>query len=284
LIGNPAVRSFIGVDSPDAILARTNATVMSSVLEALSAERTPHIVGGIGELLRLLNAVRDLKQGRSTDVAEFFGFQDWSEVVEHSKLPEGEQIRTFVSLVESFGEERLIRELRKTADNEKDADLVISTAHKAKGREWDCVRLAGDFMPSLPSEAKDGSEGCADPESEAADGEVKRKDNLAELRLFYVALTRARRAVDVEPATLENFGIAKSEEYKNPRQARSTPIKMTSRSQISSQPPSSSCPSAPKAPISQRPSARQSPLKQSSSGGTIAWVLIALAVVFFVFG
>lgn len=286
LTGNPAVESFIGVDHPDAILARTNATVMSSVLEALSAGRNPHIVGGIGELIRMLNGVRDLKQGRATDIAEFFGFQHWSEVVEFSKLPEGEQIRTFVSLVESFGEERLISELRKTADSEKDADLIISTAHKAKGREWDCVRLAGDFMPSLPSQAEpdEEPEDEDDPQSETDTGEAKRKGNLAELRLFYVAMTRARKAIDIEPATLESFGITKGAEFKNPRQARPTPIMSAAKSRIDPTPRPRTPKPVPKAPISEPTPNRQPTEQESSGGGTIVWILLALAVAYFVFG
>lgn len=54
----------------------------------------------------------------------------------------------------------------------KSDEVVISTAHKAKGREWDSVRLAGDF---------------------------KHPDDMdtADLRLTYVAVTRAKEKLDI---------------------------------------------------------------------------------------
>jgi superfamily I DNA/RNA helicase len=61
---------------------------------------------------------------------------------------------------------------------EEDADVTVSTAHKAKGREWDAVQLAGDF----PEPEKQGDE---------------------ELRLLYVACTRAKRELDIEAVVIE---------------------------------------------------------------------------------
>ena len=77
--------------------------------------------------------------------------------------------------------------LRRTQKEEADADIVISTAFKAKGREWDNVKLADDFLPSK-GEDEDGP-----------------KIERAEARVFYVALTRGRRAVDVDPRRIEIF-------------------------------------------------------------------------------
>lgn len=328
LTGNPAAESFIGVDHPDAILARTNATVMSSTLEALTAGKRPHIVGGIGELIRMLNAVRDLKQGRPTDVAEFFGFTHWNEVVEFSKLPEGEQMRTFVSLVENFGEERLITELRKTADTEKEADLIISTAHKAKGREWDCVRLAGDFMQTLPPikeepedpwpldlqyDAKDyessisAVDECADQAATTdEDKDDEKPSNAAELRLFYVALTRARKAIDIEPTTVEALGVEKGPDFSNPRYSHLPKVganiaRIFGSTGASQKAPSSVAPppkkmvipqptplaTRRKAPPSRIQSRETSPRQKTRSdgtgGNTIVCIVVALAIAFFLF-
>ena len=328
LTGNPAAESFIGVDHPDAILARTNATVMSSTLEALTAGKRPHIVGGIGELIRMLNAVRDLKQGRPTDVAELFGFAQWNEVVEFSKLPEGEQMRTFVSLVENFGEERLINELRKTADTEKEADLIISTAHKAKGREWDCVRLAGDFMQTLPpikeepqnpwpvdlqDDAKDNgrSIGAFDERADEAgkaheDKDDEKPGNAAELRLFYVALTRARKAIAIEPTTVEALGVEKGPDFCNPRYSHLPKVganisSIFGNNGASQKAPSSVAPPPKKMIIPQptpsakrrkvspsRVQSRETPPRQKAGsdgtgGNTIVWIVVALAIAFFLF-
>ena len=60
--------------------------------------------------------------------------------------------------------------VKKAVPEEQNADVIRSTAHKAKGREWDAVRLAPDFMNSRLG-----------PGAEAQ----------AEVRLFYVAMTAA---------------------------------------------------------------------------------------------
>ena len=55
--------------------------------------------------------------------------------------------------------------------SEDRADVVISTAHRAKGREWNNVRLQGDFLHTDDMDDED-------------------------LRLAYVAITRAKRTLD----------------------------------------------------------------------------------------
>lgn len=204
IVGNAAVTSYLGSDVADAIVARTNASVISSVLREMAAGRLPHVVGGTSELIRMLRGVEDLKRNQPSEVSEFFGFENWGEIVEHSKTPEGKSLRTFVSLVEDHGEDRLIRKLNETAQDERAADLVVSTAHKAKGREWDTVALADDFLPPQQGQEPDAAP-TFDP---------------AEIRLFYVALTRAKVAVEVSPVALSHFGVAPTVRYVRPRLAQ----------------------------------------------------------------
>jgi superfamily I DNA/RNA helicase len=71
---------------------------------------------------------------------------------------------------------------------------VISTAHKAKGREWAKVRLMDDFLRSQPGQRQ------------PQDARTKDAHDPAEVRLFYVALTRAKEAIDVPPTVLSLIG------------------------------------------------------------------------------
>lgn len=186
--GNPSLTSRIApTTTPDAILARTNASAISAVIEALDRDQKPHLVGGKSDLMDMLRGVVDLKEGRPSDVRDFFGFANWQEVVEFAKSDEGAHLLTFVNLVESRGERKLMWALNRTVD-EEGADVTISTAHKAKGREWKSVRLMDDFLRSQPNKKKPNTEQPGhDP---------------AELRLFYVAFTRAREAIEVAPTVL----------------------------------------------------------------------------------
>lgn len=182
--GNAAIRSRIGGGTPNAILARTNATTITAVIEALDAGKRPHLVGDRSELMDMLRGVQLLKEGEPTSCPAFFGFKNWTEVVELARTDEGAHLVTFVNLVETRGEKQLMWALNRTVEADG-ADLVISTAHKSKGREWQNVRLMDDFLRSSPS------------------GESKAGPDPSELRLLYVALTRAKEQLDVPEPIIE---------------------------------------------------------------------------------
>jgi hypothetical protein len=186
LQGNTNVKSVIGpLVTPDAILARTNVGVMSEVIDALDRGQSPHVVGGVDDLKRMIKDVIALKNKEPAESPELFGFDSWAEVLEAVQEEEDESLRTFVQLVERFGELRLLWAMGRVTRYENQAGVIISTAHKAKGREWDSVRLSQDFASSRP------------------DRPATLDD--AECRLFYVAMTRAKRHLDVSPETLAAF-------------------------------------------------------------------------------
>ena len=187
LRGNPAVRSMVKSPGPPtrAVLSRTNASVIIEVLDATRAGQRPHIVGGTAELTRLLTDVYELKKAKPASSPEFFGFVNWSEVVEFADSEEGESIRTFTQLVEQHGESTLWAAVKGISSDERGAGVVLSTAHKAKGREWDSVRLSGDFVSS-------------------AQGSVRAQSE-ADVRLLYVAITRARELLCIDPDMLAHF-------------------------------------------------------------------------------
>ncbi|MGW7291734.1 3'-5' exonuclease [Streptomyces xiamenensis] len=64
------------------------------------------------------------------------------------------------------------------------ADITISTAHKAKGREWNTVRISSDFAPEDTCETDVSGQPTAAP------------IDADEARLAYVAVTRARHHLD----------------------------------------------------------------------------------------
>lgn len=167
------------------ILARTNSTVISEVLESLNANETPCVIGGTRELEQLVKDVFSLKEGKPGKRPELFGFRDWSEVIAFSQTDEGAELRMFVQLVLQHGEKALYKAVKSAVENESRADVVISTTHKAKGREWESVRIATDFASSATQDDQPVAE--------------------EEVRLFYVAMTRAKNRLIVDRETLEFF-------------------------------------------------------------------------------
>ncbi|WP_234851503.1 3'-5' exonuclease [Sinorhizobium meliloti] len=182
--GNPNILSRIGKTNPSAVLARTNATTIGAVIEALDEGRKPHLVGDKTELMDMLRGVQALKNDEPSTCPAFFGFKSWNAVVEFARTDEGAHLVTFVNLLDKHSEKQLMWALNRTVDEEK-ADLVISTGHKSKGREWKSVRLMDDFLRSSPGEKKGGG---PDP---------------AEMRLLYVALTRAKEVLEVPEPILQ---------------------------------------------------------------------------------
>jgi hypothetical protein len=189
LIGNPNRHSRLGDVSNGTVLARTNASTITACIEALDAGKKPHLVGGTDELMAMLRGVKDLKDGQPSSVPEFFGFENWQQVLEFVRSGEGEELVTFVNLVEARGEGQLLWALNRVVD-EEECDLVVSTAHKSKGREWSHVKLMDDFLKSLPRRN--------------ARGQRSSEIDPAELRLLYVALTRAKDTLEI-PHSLMQF-------------------------------------------------------------------------------
>ena len=175
--------------SPDAVLCRGNADVMHEVLQFLEGGMPVAITGGGDTLRKLAEAARDLKAGRPTSHPELFLFPDWAAVQEYAENDSSaHDLKSLVDLVDSYGEQTIIQAVDRLA-TEEDARVTVSTAHKAKGREWDSVRIGPGFGP--PSVDDDG---------------VQRPLNAEEARLIYVAVTRARRVLDIT-------GLNWSDEY-----------------------------------------------------------------------
>lgn len=180
LTGFEAVPSVLApLDDPDAVLCRTNAGAMAVVMVALKSNRKVALVGGGSDMQRLARAAQALMQGRDTDHPELSGFASWQQVREYAQEEaDGADLKVLVDLIDDYGPETIIAATeRLVAENV--AELVVSTAHRAKGREWDRVRIHDDFRP---------------PGADANTGLVTVRRE--EARLAYVAVTRARLVLD----------------------------------------------------------------------------------------
>lgn len=178
ITGNTDLHSTVAeVQDPNVILCRTNACAIENVLDQIKLGKRVAVVGGARELVDFAKAAKSLQEKGWTSHRELACFDNWAEVERYVETdPQGSDLKLMVKLVTDYGPDVIIRNLDRTCD-ERSADITISTAHKAKGREWDRVKLAADFP--APKEG----EGPADLD----DGE---------LRLLYVAVTRAQVVLD----------------------------------------------------------------------------------------
>lgn len=171
LRGNPGRESKLDVVGvPDAILTRSNACAVESLLKLIKAGHKPHLVGGGEEVVAFARGAIDLQQGRGSIHPDLACFDTWGEVQQYvADDAQGDDLALLVKLLDEYGAQIVLDALTGMI-GEDNADVVISTAHKSKGREWDRVRLGPDFQ---------------DPE-----------DRLEEWRLLYVAVTRAKLVLD----------------------------------------------------------------------------------------
>ncbi|MER7985804.1 UvrD-helicase domain-containing protein [Streptomyces noursei] len=172
--------------APEAILCRTNVGAMVEVIRQLEANLRVALAGGGEALSALARAAHDLASGRRTAHPELVLFETWSELREYAEFdPAGRDLLPLVELVDDHGSDVVLRAMEQLSP-ERSAQVTVSTAHRAKGREWASVRIADDFT------GPDDLDEC-DEDGAPLPGPV----DLDEARLAYVAVTRARSQLDV---------------------------------------------------------------------------------------
>ena len=173
LTGFDQIDSRIGfLERPAAVLCRSNAQAIAELTFALERGQAAALVGGGGELRRLAEAAQGLQEGRGTDHPDLMAFANWQAVRDYIDEEEAAaDLKVLVRIVDRYGTRQLMKMVDALVGEDR-ADVVVSTAHKAKGREWDTVRIADDFDPG------------------------DRTPDRGALMLTYVAVTRARQQLD----------------------------------------------------------------------------------------
>lgn len=186
LVGAPGQPSRVGPFAgwPDAVLCRTNAAAFGEALEAMTAGLRVGMAGGGRKIQSLAEACRELQNGQTTGHPELFVFSSWGEVRDYVEdANDAGDLRALVSIIDDHGADAVIAAARRLVDLEgrdrtAPVDLIVSTGHKAKGREWRAVRVGGDYVePTDPA---------------GRPGPVER----AECNAAYVTVTRAREFLD----------------------------------------------------------------------------------------
>ncbi|GHC34119.1 DNA helicase [Streptomyces vinaceusdrappus] len=188
LTGTTAIPTELGtVTEPDAVLCRTNVGAMAQVMTYMAAGRRVALAGGGDNLQALALAARDLKEGRRTHHPELVLFPCWGDLQDYATHDSaGRDLLPLVNLVDTHGTDAILTAVAQLT-SERQAQVTVSTAHKAKGREWHRVLVASDFARDKDPAAGVTGDGPA-PAAPVDD---------VEARLAYVAVTRARQRLDL---------------------------------------------------------------------------------------
>ncbi len=180
------------IDRPTAIICRTNGEAIQAALDAAKRKRRAALCLNRDEMrheIEILDRFR--RDGKSTarQYCMFRSFEELEDLVDAGELPEA---RILLKLIEEHGAQAadaLIADMAvgKSAEaiNGAGRDVVCLTAHASKGLEFDRVMLAEDFMPTRKENEDDD------------DYRARLAQHRDELNVFYVAVTRARRALGV---------------------------------------------------------------------------------------
>lgn len=110
-------------------------------------------------------------------------FRSWNEFVDYSESSRDTETRMLIKVVERHEHKipQLVSEVKKhEVRDPAAADLTMTTLHKSKGMEWDCVRIGNDF------------EFLFEAEKEICETGELSKASEQEVNLLYVGITRAR--------------------------------------------------------------------------------------------
>lgn len=192
IMGNPMkdtrVQAYEGsVKGRATMLARTNMRLFESLVQI---PHTFHVVGGVKDMIDLVEAGYHLwceskgKVARGTKPfnAKMVRFKNWDAVVDSSEHDEEPELIRLVKIMEAYQDKvpEILTSLReRSRDHEDDARFIVSTAHKAKGREWETVVLLDDYFTLSQLRAMRAKKRITSYEYDQ------------EINLLYVAATRA---------------------------------------------------------------------------------------------
>lgn len=131
--------------APHCIICRTNQGVISATIASQLSGTKVHIQGGAKPILSLLSGIEALRSGKKPYHPELLLFKTFDSLVEYSESSMGASMKYLLKLIKDYSFKKLYAHLVNCYENPDQAEVTITTVHKAKGLEWPIVRLWNDF-------------------------------------------------------------------------------------------------------------------------------------------
>lgn len=172
-------------DEKYTLICRTNAKLFDYAIKFISERKRIHIVGGenfifdeIIDSYHLFNGDRFKIKNRY--IKEFKTFNRMKKVSEEI---DDLELKFLVKITEKYNQmiPHYIQQIKHYLSKEKYADVVLTTAHKSKGREFFKVKIADDFIPLFKNDQIISNQAI----------------NQEEINIYYVAVTRAMEELEL---------------------------------------------------------------------------------------
>jgi superfamily I DNA/RNA helicase len=201
-------------------IARTNATIIETIASRCDRKKPFVTVRDPNEIFNLTSEVYYFLEDEKEKIKRnrfLKDFYDEEELSEYAKEVEDYELKSAIKVVKQYKDK--IFEYKTIADkfykawqNKQnngfkrriDEILFLTTAHTAKGLEWDSVEIADDFTDFAVIISDLGYENFKEFKEEF--DLIQNSDLLDEFNLFYVAITRAKKQLI---KTSDNFKYLK---------------------------------------------------------------------------
>lgn len=189
-------------DEKYTMLFRTNGALIFEAVDLIKQGKKINLEIDVSDFVKLLESAIQLSLNNLNKVKHesLLQFASWEECGIEAEAVKGELFRVYEMV--NNGSVHEVLEFLSVHKNHENPDVILTTAHKSKGREWDMVVLADDF----PSPYNDKGEwvGLID----------------AERNLLYVALTRVMKFLAYNTSVAQMINrvtnyISLSEDFKS---------------------------------------------------------------------
>ena len=215
-----------------AIICRTRAKLFESAMKAVDQGRKIHFIGGFKsyDFQKVLNAFYFWSRGDKPNPmydSTFVPFKSWRDVDElleqqknNPRLKVDTELKFLSGMIKTYNVKIPLyhKQIKESEVEEYEADIILTTAHKSKGLEFECgMYLQDDFIP-----LQDALEGLY--KAEPKDREYYLESIKEELNIWYVAFTRAKGKSVVSKDTikfLKNMKNVNSESVRKQSEAES---------------------------------------------------------------
>lgn len=155
------------------MIFRTNGALLEQAVKLVESGVSVYCEIDVKDFIKKLEACENLYNGDVVKHEDIVPYKNWKEFKEAAE--DDIELKRFCTLVEKRRTYFFVKYLTQL-QTKKNGDVILTTAHKSKGSEWEHVIIADDF-PIKP--------------------DMEENKNEQEVNLFYVACTRAIKTLQL---------------------------------------------------------------------------------------